>query len=106
MTFANLVKYREEHERIAKENPNIFMTREDILSKMNIPKNTSKLVVVMSNNKGTGFLRNTYDKRYLKKHISQEEFTKTIDYVSFIMKKLYSKKRNADAISGSCFNQF
>lgn len=30
--------FREENERIAREYPNVFMTREEILAKMNIPK--------------------------------------------------------------------
>jgi hypothetical protein len=81
----------EEYQRIANENPNMLLTREDLLEKMNIPQNTPELVVVRSNSKGTGFMRNQYDERYLKRHISQEEFLKTIDYASFIMKKLYSK---------------
>ena len=53
---------KEEIQRIANEYPNMFMTREEILNKMNIPKNTSRLVIVKSNNYGTGFLRNQYDK--------------------------------------------
>ena len=76
----------------------MFMTREDLMEKMNIPQNTPELVIIRANYKGTGFLRNTYDERYLKSRITQEEFLKTVDFASDIMKKLYSKKRNADAM--------
>jgi len=80
---------KDEWQRIAQEYPNVFITREEILDKMNIPQNTHELVVVNSNSKGTGFMRNQYDERYLKGRISQEEFLKMIDYISFILKKLY-----------------
>mmetsp|Transcript_28427 Transcript_28427/g.25161 ORF Transcript_28427/g.25161 Transcript_28427/m.25161 type:complete len:153 (+) Transcript_28427:1-459(+) len=96
---------KEEYQRIANEYPNMFMTREDLMEKMNIPQNTPELVVIRANHKGTGYLRDTYDERYLKSRITQEEFLKTIDYASGIMKKLYSKKRNADAMKGSWKNR-
>lgn len=96
---------KEEYQRIANEYPNMLMTREDLMEKMNIPQNTPELVVIRSNIKGTGFLRKSYDDRFLKTRISKEEFLKTIDYASFIMKKLYSKKRNADAMISSFKNK-
>mmetsp|Transcript_34135 Transcript_34135/g.33705 ORF Transcript_34135/g.33705 Transcript_34135/m.33705 type:complete len:92 (+) Transcript_34135:2-277(+) len=77
---------QEEYHRIASQYPNIFMTREDLMEKMNIPQNTPELVIVRANNKGTGFMRNTYDERYLRNRITQEDFLNIIDYASGIMK--------------------
>lgn len=82
---------RDELERIANEYPNLYLNREEIMDKLNFPCNSKDLVVVKSNGKGTGFMRKQYDERFLKKHISQEEFVKIIDYASNLMKALYSK---------------
>ena len=82
---------KEELERIAFEYPNVYMTREEIMEKLNFPNNGPNLVVVKSNGKGTGFMRNQYDERYLRGHIDKDEFVKIIDYASKIMKNLYSK---------------
>ncbi|CAI2377483.1 unnamed protein product [Moneuplotes crassus] len=81
------------------------MTREDLMEKMNIPQNTPELVIVRANNKGTGFMRNTYDERYLRNRITQEDFLNIIDYASGIMKRLYSVKRNADAMKTNWKNK-
>ena len=81
----------DEFERIANEYPNVYMTREEVMERINFPTNSKELVVVKSNGKGTGFMRNQYDENFLKRHISQEEFIKIIDYASNLMKVLYSK---------------
>ena len=70
----------------------MYTWQEKILWKnLTFLNNGPSLVVVKSNGKGTGFMRNQYDERYLRGHISQEEFVKIIDYASKIMKNLYSK---------------
>ena len=49
-----------------------------------IPKNSPELVIIPSNNKGTGFLRNTYDIRFLSGIIKEQEFLFVIDQAAKI----------------------
>lgn len=61
-----------------------------------IPENTEELVIIPSNEKGTGFLRNLYDERFLTGFITKEQFDKVIDECSKINARKYSEKRKAD----------
>jgi hypothetical protein len=64
------------------------------------PNNSPELVIVPSNEKGTGFLRTCYDPRYLSGIMKEVEFTYIIDVAAKINAKVYSEKRLAD-ISGT-----
>jgi hypothetical protein len=46
---------------------------------LKFPSNTQNLVVVPSNEKGTGFLRTCYDKQNLEGVLTKEEFQDVID---------------------------
>lgn len=88
----------DELERIKSENPNMYLNRSDLLQLMRIPKSSKGLVVVKCNNQGTGFRRDAYVRELCGDYVSKDEFRIVVDHCSFLMKKLYSKKRSADAM--------
>ena len=63
---------------------------------LKFPSNTQSLVVIPSNEKGTGFLRTCYDKQILDGILTQDEFQDIVDMASKVVAKVYSKKRLAD----------
>ncbi len=63
---------------------------------LQFPENSPNLVVIPSNEKGTGFLRTCYDEAILKGILTQEEFQNVVDKASKVVAKVYSKKRLAD----------
>ena len=63
---------------------------------LKFPENNVNLVVIPSNEKGTGFLRTCYDKDVLEGVLTKEEFQAVVDQASKVVAKVYSKKRLAD----------
>lgn len=63
---------------------------------LKFPENSTQLVVVPSNEKGTGFLRTCYDPQYLTGIMSESDFLYYIDAASKVVAKVYSQKRIAD----------
>jgi hypothetical protein len=63
---------------------------------LKFPENSPNLVVIPSNEKGTGFLRTCYDPEVLDGIMSKDEFLKIVDQASKEVAKVYSKKRLAD----------
>ena len=63
---------------------------------LKFPSNNANLVVIPSNEKGTGFLRTCYDQDILEHMISKEDFQDIVDQASKVVAKVYSKKRLAD----------
>lgn len=64
---------------------------------LHFPENSPNLVVIPSNEKGTGFLRTCYDKDVLDGIMTNDEFQDIIDGASKVVAKEYSKKRLADS---------
>ena len=86
--------------RIQKELDNIeqlkearYLTRSELMEKINFPKNSPNLIVILSNDKGIGFLKGdgVYDSKYCAGYINKDEFDKIIDKASSIMGQVYSK---------------
>ena len=63
---------------------------------LKFPSNNANLVVIPSNEKGTGFLRTCYDEDILEHIISKDDFQDIVDQASKVVAKVYSKKRLAD----------
>lgn len=63
---------------------------------MKFPTNSPNMVVIPSNKKGTGFLKTTYDPRYLVGIMKEDEFIFIIDTASKLNAKAYSDKRVND----------
>ena len=63
-----------------------------------IPPSNEQTVIIPSNYKGTGFLRNMYskNKKYIRGLITRKEFDDIIDTASAISAKAYSHNRKAD----------
>ena len=95
----NYMHYLEEElERINEENPNKFFTRQDIMEHLRLPRSSPGLIVIRSNNMGTGFRRDCYIEDFCSHLISKEEFGNIIDTCSDKTKRLYTKKRHADGM--------
>lgn len=73
-----------------------FRDRGEIMKALFFPENSPNLVVIPSNEKGTGFLRTCYDKDILKDIMTKDEFQGIVDGASKVVAKVYSKKRLAD----------
>ena len=63
---------------------------------MRMPETNADHVIVPSNEKGTGFLRNCYSETVLKNAMSKEEFLSWVDGATKVISLVYSKKRLAD----------
>jgi hypothetical protein len=63
---------------------------------LKFPENNPNLVVIPSNEKGTGFLRTCYDSDILGGLLHKDEFQLIVDNASKVVAKVYSKKRLAD----------
>ena len=74
-----------------------FMTREHLMLKLEMPQNNSGVVIIPSNEKGTGFLRTCYDQTILEKFMDKVEFLQIIDKIGKLMALEYSKKRKFDS---------
>jgi len=66
------------------------------MENIKFPENSNELIIVPSNNKGTGFIKTCYDPR-LKGIMSEKEFKFVIEQAAKINAKAYSEKRIADA---------
>lgn len=53
----------EELDKIEAQKEARYLTRSEIMEMINFPVNSPNLVIVKSNDKGIGFLRNMYDSR-------------------------------------------
>lgn len=86
----------EELTRIREIKNKRFSSRIDIMEQINFPPSTPAKIVIKSNEKGTGFMRNHYVEEYCKDYIPKEEFDAIVDKVSYIIGNEYSRKRNLD----------
>lgn len=66
------------------------------MKSLKLPENSEQLVIVPSNEKGTGFMKNCYDERFLNEVISKRIFDQVIENVNKINAKKYTEKRIAD----------
>lgn len=73
-----------------------YMTRAEIMDNIDFPKSNKRKIIILSNAKGTGFIRNSYEKRYLKGVLSETDFYVVLDNACKIMAEEYSKKRKTD----------
>lgn len=60
------------------------LSRAEYMKSLKIPENSEQLVVVSSNEKGTGFMKNAYDERFLKNVINKKYFDHVIENVNKI----------------------
>ena len=51
-----------------------FCSRHEVMDEINFPETTPARIVVRSNEKGTGFMRNYYHEEYCRNYISEKEF--------------------------------
>ena len=56
-----------------------YINRADYMNSIKFPQNSQSLVVIPSNEKGTGFLRTCYSKEILDSIMDQEEFQAIVD---------------------------
>ena len=63
-----------------------YLTREIVMEKLKLPENTSSLIIIPSNGKGSGFLRNAYDSFYCAGYIEQSEFIEIIGKLAYVYK--------------------
>jgi hypothetical protein len=63
-----------------------------------IPYSNENVIIIPSNDKGTGFLRNQYkeNKRYMRGLLSKEEHDIIVSECSTIAAEIYSRKRKSD----------
>jgi hypothetical protein len=73
-----------------------FCSRHEIMEEINFPPTNPARIVVKSNEKGTGFMRNHYHEEYCRNYISKKDFDTTVDKVSLIIGNEYSRKRKLD----------
>ncbi|CAI2379103.1 unnamed protein product [Moneuplotes crassus] len=91
-------RIQNELDRIAQIQKARYLTRTELISKINYPDNSPNLVVIRTNADGTGFpnLREAYEPKYLSGLIGGEEFYQVLEEVSELMNSIYSKKRKMD----------
>ena len=73
-----------------------FCSRHEIMEEINFPSSTPARIVIKSNEKGTGFMRNHYQEEYCRDYISKKDFDAVVDKVSLIIGNEYSRKRKLD----------
>lgn len=73
-----------------------FCSRHEIMEEIRFPETTPARIVIKSNEKGTGFMRNHYHDEYCKGYIDKKDFDATVDKVSLIIGNEYSRKRKLD----------
>ena len=73
-----------------------FCSRRDIMEEINFPPSNPSRLVIKSNEKGTGFMRNHYNEDIWKDYIPKKEFDSIVDNVSLIIGNEYSRKRKLD----------
>lgn len=78
-----------------------FCSRHEIMAEINFPKNNPARVIIKSNEKGTGFMRNHYHEEYCSPYIPKKEFDDVVDKCSLLIGNEYSRKRKMDTKSMS-----
>lgn len=86
----------EEMRRIKELKKAKFFSRHEIMEEIRFPETTPARIVIKSNEKGTGFMRNHYNEEYLSGYISRKDFDEIVDKCSTIVGNEYSRKRNQD----------
>ena len=76
--------------------PKGYLNRGHYMESMSFPENSDELIIIPSNQKGTGFIKTCYDPR-LKGIMSEQEFKFIIDQAAKINAKAFSQKRLADS---------
>ncbi len=78
------------------EIPKPYLNRGHYMENMSFPENSNELIIIPSNQKGTGFIKTCYDPR-LKGIMSEQEFKFVIEQAAKINAKAFSEKRIADS---------
>jgi hypothetical protein len=73
-----------------------FCSRHDIMEEINFPSANPSRIVIKSNEKGTGFMRNHYHEEFCRDYINKKDFDAVVDKVSLIIGNEYSRKRKLD----------
>ncbi|CAI2365069.1 unnamed protein product [Moneuplotes crassus] len=89
-------RHRDYLDKIDELTSNNYFTRGVIMEQLPPPESKSNLIIIPSNAKGAGFLRDCYDEFFLAGLIHKQEFDQIINTVNKIMGNLFSKKRRAD----------
>ncbi|CAI2366346.1 unnamed protein product [Moneuplotes crassus] len=89
-------RHKEYISKVTKLTNKNYLTRTSIMEQIPVPNNSSSLIIIPSNEKGSGFLRNGYDYFYCSSFIQKFEFDQTVDALNLQMAKLFSKKRKID----------
>mmetsp|Transcript_712 Transcript_712/g.835 ORF Transcript_712/g.835 Transcript_712/m.835 type:complete len:231 (+) Transcript_712:112-804(+) len=66
------------------------------MDEINFPESTPARIVIKSNEKGTGFMRNHYHDEFCRNYITKKDFDIVVDKVSLIIGNEYSRKRKLD----------
>ena len=66
------------------------------MDEINFPVANPARIIIRSNEKGTGFMRNHYNEEYCKNYIPKKEFDDIVDKCSLIIGNEYSRKRKLD----------
>ena len=90
-------RIQKELDSINKIKESRYISRTELMEKVNFPENNSNLVVIKSNEKGIGFLKTCYDAKILTGTIRKEEFDGVIEKASNIIGNVYSDKRKFDS---------
>lgn len=92
-------RIQEELNNIEELNKGRYLTRSELITKINFPENSPNLVVIKSNGEGMGFMKGegVYDSRYLAGILNKDKFDEVLDKASQHMAQVYSKKRKMDS---------
>lgn len=66
------------------------------MEELEFPETTPARIVIKSNEKGTGFMRNHYHSEYCSPYINKRDFDNIVDKCSLIISGEYSRKRKLD----------
>ena len=73
-----------------------FCSRHEIMDEINFPETNPARIVIKSNEKGTGFMRNHYHDEYCRSYVTRKDFDQVVDKVSLVIGNEYSRKRKLD----------
>lgn len=73
-----------------------FCSRHEVMEEINFPETNQSRIIIKSNEKGTGFMRNHYHEQYCPPYITKKEFDAIVDKASLIIGNEYSRKRKLD----------
>lgn len=71
-------RHRDYLDKVAKVTSNNYLSRGVIMEQVPLPQSSSSLIIIPSNAKGAGFLRDGYDEFYLASFIHKQEFDQII----------------------------